>query len=64
MPGWVKDLTLEELKKLSAGSWFHSDFKDETIPTLHELLTPTKVISWSIWNLKTAWFDGVKNNDL
>lgn len=41
-PGWVKDLTLEELKKLSAGSWFHSDFKDETIPTLDELLTLTK----------------------
>jgi glycerophosphoryl diester phosphodiesterase len=36
--GYVKDLTLHELKKLDAGSWFHSSFKNERILTLDEVL--------------------------
>jgi glycerophosphoryl diester phosphodiesterase len=36
--GFVKDFTLKELKKLDAGSWFSSQFKDERIPTLEEVL--------------------------
>jgi glycerophosphoryl diester phosphodiesterase len=35
--GLVKDLTLAELKKLDAGSWFGSEFTGEKIPTLDEL---------------------------
>ncbi|GGD00044.1 putative glycerophosphoryl diester phosphodiesterase YhdW [Thalassobacillus devorans] len=36
--GSVKDLTLEELKSLDAGSWFDESFTSETIPTLGEVL--------------------------
>lgn len=37
-PLFVSDLTLEELKKLDAGSWFNKDFTNEAIPTLLEVL--------------------------
>lgn len=36
--GYVKDMTLEELKKFDFGSWYSTDFKGETIPTLQEVL--------------------------
>jgi glycerophosphoryl diester phosphodiesterase len=36
--GWVKDLTLTELKSLDAGSWFDEKFRGERIPTLYEVL--------------------------
>lgn len=36
--GPVKDYTLEELKRLDAGSWFHPDFKDQRLPELAEVL--------------------------
>ncbi|MBU9724069.1 MULTISPECIES: glycerophosphodiester phosphodiesterase [Bacillaceae] len=36
--GWVKDFTLNELKKLDAGSWFDPKFTDATIPSLEEVL--------------------------
>lgn len=36
--GLVKDLNLEELKKMDAGSWYNKAFKGETIPTLKEVL--------------------------
>jgi len=34
----VKNLTLEELRLLDAGSWFSNDFMGEKIPTLEEVL--------------------------
>jgi glycerophosphoryl diester phosphodiesterase len=36
--GYIQDLTLRELKKLDAGSWFHPRFKNERILTLDEVL--------------------------
>jgi glycerophosphoryl diester phosphodiesterase len=36
--GSVHEYTLEELKQLDAGSWFHSDFADEPLPELGEVL--------------------------
>lgn len=36
--GLVQDITLSELKRLDAGSWFGPDFKGERIPTLNEVL--------------------------
>lgn len=36
--GKVRDKTLEQLKKLDAGSWFSPNFTGETIPTLQEAL--------------------------
>lgn len=35
---WVKDVTLDEIKTLDAGSWYHKNFAGERIPTLEELL--------------------------
>ncbi|THF73713.1 glycerophosphodiester phosphodiesterase [Cohnella fermenti] len=37
-PKLVKDATLEEIKRLDAGSWFDPQFKGERVPTLAELL--------------------------
>lgn len=36
--GIVSELTLEEIKKLDAGSWFTSGFINEPVPTLREVL--------------------------
>ncbi|RFU63518.1 glycerophosphodiester phosphodiesterase [Peribacillus glennii] len=36
--GNVRDHDFCDLRKLDAGSWFHSDFKDEKIPAFEELL--------------------------
>lgn len=36
--GFIKDLTLAELKKIDFGSWYSPKFKQETIPTLREVL--------------------------
>jgi len=36
--GAVHDLTLAELRRLDAGSWFGSEFAGERIPTLEEVL--------------------------
>lgn len=36
--GYVQNHTVEELKKLDAGSWFHKSFSDQKIPTLEEVL--------------------------
>jgi glycerophosphoryl diester phosphodiesterase len=40
--GTVHDLTLAELRKLDAGSWFGSEFTGERIPTLEEILEFSK----------------------
>jgi glycerophosphoryl diester phosphodiesterase len=44
--GKVSDLTLAELKKLDAGTWKHSMFKNERIPTLTETL---EMMPTNIW---------------
>ena len=36
--GEIKELSLSEIKKLDAGSWFDEKFKDEKVPTLEEVL--------------------------
>ncbi|MCO4781119.1 MAG: hypothetical protein KC646_02250 [Candidatus Cloacimonetes bacterium] len=36
--GRIRKYTLEQLKRLDIGSWFHSDFKDQRISTLEEIL--------------------------
>jgi glycerophosphoryl diester phosphodiesterase len=40
--GFVWDMTLEELKKLEAGSWFGEEFRGEPIPTLKEVIRLVK----------------------
>jgi len=36
--GNLREYTLDELKKLDAGSWFSDAFKGEQVPTLHEVV--------------------------
>lgn len=36
--GYIKDLTVAEIKKLDAGNWFDSEFKNTRIPTFEEFL--------------------------
>ncbi|CAG0947487.1 partial Glycerophosphodiester phosphodiesterase, partial [Anaerolineae bacterium] len=36
--GLVKDLMLDQIKQLDAGSWFNEKFRGEKIPTLAEVL--------------------------
>jgi glycerophosphoryl diester phosphodiesterase len=36
--GLIKDKTLEELKELDFGSWFSEEFKNQSIPTLDEVM--------------------------
>jgi len=36
--GFVKDMTLAELRSFDFGSWLSDEFRGETIPTLHEVL--------------------------
>jgi glycerophosphoryl diester phosphodiesterase len=40
--GAVHDMTLTDLRKLDAGSWFGSEFAGERIPTLEEILEFSK----------------------
>lgn len=40
--GFVKDLTLQELRKFDFGSWFSDEFRGEKIPTLAEVLEEFK----------------------
>ncbi len=40
--GPVGDQTLEQLKRLDAGSWFHSDFKGKQLPEFVEVLEMVK----------------------
>lgn len=49
--GPVNKLTLAELKKLDAGSWFAPQFKNEKIPTLDEVLNKYKN-SLEIFNIE------------
>lgn len=51
--GLVKDATLDELKKLDAGSWFDPRFAGEKIPTLEEVF---KLVDNRVWlNVEIKW---------
>src|SRR4051794_19058975 len=36
--GFIKDMTLQELRQFDYGGWFSEEFKGERIPTLQEVL--------------------------
>ncbi|KNF09491.1 glycerophosphoryl diester phosphodiesterase [Gottschalkia purinilytica] len=40
--GYIKDLTLKEIKALDAGSWYNEKYKGEKIPTLEEVFEIVK----------------------
>ncbi|KHF38591.1 glycerophosphodiester phosphodiesterase family protein [Halalkalibacter okhensis] len=46
--GFIKESMYEELRKLDAGSWFHSSFAEEKIPSLEEVFQLFKPTSCQI----------------
>ncbi len=52
--GYVRDLTLAQLKQLDAGSWFSPEDKGEQIPTLEEVLEIVKGKTKLNLEIKTA----------
>lgn len=52
--GRVSDLTLDELRKLDAGSWFDEKYKNERIPTLEEALDLIAPYVWINIELKST----------
>lgn len=44
--GWIKEKTLKEIKTYSAGSWFGTEFIEEKVPTLAEVV---KVLPKDVW---------------
>lgn len=52
--GFVKDLTLEQIRQFDAGSWFAPQFEGEKIPTLEEVLQLCKAQKRLNLELKTA----------
>lgn len=57
--GNVSELTLQELKALDAGTWFHPSFKNEKVPTLEEFFVLLKTSG----NKSTMVAVDLKNTD-
>jgi glycerophosphoryl diester phosphodiesterase len=56
--GKVGELSLSELKELDAGSWFHTDFAGEQIPTLGEVFEAVGqkiLINIELTNYASPW---------
>jgi glycerophosphoryl diester phosphodiesterase len=72
--GYIGDLTLQELKQLDAGTWFSTNYKDERVPTLQEVIDVLDSTTMLIVELKEGTetspdieqrvVDIVKNNHL
>ncbi len=62
--GLIKDATLPELKRLSAGAWYDKEFSTERIPTLEEVLTLISgklVINIEIKNAP-VYYEGIEHD--
>lgn len=60
--GYVRDLTVAELKRLDAGSRFSPAFKDTRIPLLREVLVWAKGRVWLAIEIKSDWitYEGIE----
>jgi glycerophosphoryl diester phosphodiesterase len=60
--GKVEDKTLEELKKLNAGSWFSDEFIGEKLPTLEEVMDLAKNKTGIVIEIKKGdnLYDGIE----
>lgn len=45
--GYVRKMTVAEIKRFNAGSWFKDEFRKEKVPTLTEVLTLLKELNFS-----------------
>ncbi|MBD3184547.1 hypothetical protein GF312_19850 [Candidatus Poribacteria bacterium] len=52
MKGDIKALTLDDIKKADAGSWLHTSFRGQRVPTLNEMLELTKGKAVNIIEIK------------
>jgi glycerophosphoryl diester phosphodiesterase len=62
--GLIKDATLPELKRLSAGAWYDKEFSTERIPTLEEVLTLVSgklIVNIEIKNAPVS-YDGIEHD--
>jgi glycerophosphoryl diester phosphodiesterase len=57
--GYVKDLTLEEIRVLDAGGWFGPEFRGERVPTLRDVLLWAKDKIALLVELKNVPFRGL-----
>ena len=55
--GLVKRCTLEELKQLDAGSWFHPRFAGERVPSLSEVLDQVSGRAWVNVEIKGSAYE-------
>lgn len=60
---WINNLEYSQIKKIDAGSWFNSDFEDESIPTLSEVLS----LNWenhdAVIELKDPYYWKVRDEE-
>jgi glycerophosphoryl diester phosphodiesterase len=61
--GRVRELSLEELKRLDAGSWFDARFAGERLPTLEEVLDLCAARGMANIEIKTGAFEGERRAD-
>jgi len=52
--GLLRELTLDEVRQLDAGSWFGAEFANERVPTLEEVLAMARGRICIIWDTKEA----------
>jgi len=64
--GLVKDLTLAEIKTLSAGSWFSPEFEQEKVPLLQEVLKEIDGRATLVIEIKKGgyFYPGIEENIL
>ncbi|MBQ3760966.1 MAG: glycerophosphodiester phosphodiesterase [Clostridia bacterium] len=59
--GYIKDLTLSEVKSLDFGAWFDKKFAGVTAPVLEEMLDVVK--NMKVINIEIKRFEGCDNQD-
>jgi glycerophosphoryl diester phosphodiesterase len=53
--GPARSYTLAEIQAFDAGSWFHSSYRGECIPTLHSVLNALRDRLWVNIEIKSDW---------
>ena len=64
--GNIEDLTLAEIKKLDAGSWYDSAYQNERVPTLEEVLQLIKGKKKLLIEIKKGrdYYEGIENQTI
>ena len=64
--GNIADLTLAEIKKLNAGSWYDTAYQNERVPTLEEVLQVVKGQKKLLIEIKKGndYYEGIENQTI